>query len=450
VRLLRRKKIYYLFILPILFLSLLFISCDSQQTQLKATDPETTVSILLKSSLIETTTLSETTIKETETALETTPNTTESVKETTVIKPTETTQTVTKDTTTVIIKGTLKVHFIDVGQGDSILIQTPEGNTILIDGGPQASASRLVSYIKNLGITKLNVVVATHPHEDHIGGLVSVLNSFEVGNIIDSGVNHTTKIYTEYLNTIKSKNINLINWELGQVFKIGDGVEFKILGPITSSSDLNNSSIVIRLTYNNNSFLFAGDAQSSEEGKIISSGENLKSDVLKVGHHGSSSSSSIKFLKAVSPVISVISCGVGNSYGHPHNITLKNLTSIGSIIYRTDLTGSIVIQSDGNTINVITGSPYTYTEPKTTETTQVTETTQPSQTSPPETTAPTETVQPQQPQQVGAYVGSIKSDIFHYPNCRYVKKILPENMIWFASRDDAIAQGYRPCKVCNP
>ncbi len=169
MRFLRRKKIYYLFILPILFLSLLFISCDSQQTQLKATDPETTVSILLKSSLIETTTLSETTIKETETALETTPNTTESVKETTVIKPTETTQTVTKDTTTVIIKGTLKVHFIDVGQGDSILIQTPEGNTMLIDGGPQASASRLVSYIKNLGITKLNVVVATHPHEEHIG-----------------------------------------------------------------------------------------------------------------------------------------------------------------------------------------------------------------------------------------------------------------------------------------
>ncbi|MCL4378713.1 MAG: MBL fold metallo-hydrolase [Actinobacteria bacterium] len=447
----RKKRISYLFFISILLISSLFISCSTTQTQLKTSNPETIVSATLKSSLIETSAEAKTIAKETETIPET--NTIESAKETAETKFSETVQEVITDTTIATIKSPLKVHFIDVGQGDSILIQTPEGNTMLIDGGPQSSASSLVSYLKDLGITKLNVVIATHPHEDHIGGLVSVLNNFEVGNILDSGVNHTTKIYSEYLNTIKSKNINFVNWEPGQEFSIGDGVEFTILGPITKSSDLNNSSIVIRLTYGINSFLFAGDAQNKEESQIISSGVNLNSDVLKVGHHGSSSSLSIEFLKDVSPNIAVISCGVGNSYGHPHSITLKNLINIDSVIYRTDLTGTIVIQSDGTSINVITGSPYVYSESKTTQTTvaettqQVTETTQSTQTSPPEATIATE---PTQPQQSGAYVGSIKSDVFHYPNCKYVKKILPENIIWFSSREDAISKGYRPCKVCNP
>ena len=292
----------------------------------------------------------------------------------------------------------------------------------------------MLSYIEGLGIDKINIVVSTHPHEDHIGGLINVLNSFKVDNIIDSGASHTTSTYKNYLKAIKANNINFVNWSLGQEFEIDSGIKFKILGPATkSSSDLNNSSIVIKLAFNDVSFLFEGDAQNSEENQILSSGFDLKSDILKVGHHGSSSSSSPSFLNAVDPEIAVISCGKGNSYGHPTEQTLANLTSIGAAIYRTDITGTIVIQCDGSTYNVLLGSPFVYTQE---ETTQSVET--------------QDTSGQQQTQSSGAYVGSINSDVFHYPTCSYVNSIYPENMIWFSSREDAISKGYRPCKRCKP
>lgn len=398
-------------------------------------------------------TVSTSTVTETsqtsQTVKETTAQITEMVVETTVAETTskETSPTTVPETTpTVTIatpNGPLKVHFINVGQGDSTLIQTPEGNTMLIDGGPKESASNLVSYLNKLGIDKINVVIATHPHEDHIGGLINVFNNFTVDNVIDSGVSHTTQTYKDYLSTIQAKNINFVNWSLGQVFDIGNGVSFKIVGPITkSSSDLNNSSIVIYLTYGSTSFLFAGDAESKEEGQIVSSGANIDADILKVGHHGSDSSSTIKFLNAVSPDIAVISCGISNSYGHPNDITLKNLTNIGAAIYRIDLTGNVVIEDNASNLIVALGNQYKYVA------TQVTETTKPAETVA-ETTA-AETTSPETPAQSGAYVGSINSDVFHNPNCSYVKSILPENMIWFSSREDAIAQGKRPCKRCNP
>jgi Predicted hydrolase (metallo-beta-lactamase superfamily) len=427
-----------------------FTACTTPKTAAETATVQTSIAetTLLVTAAVSTVTetaqvVKETTAKTTAKVVETTTAET-TAKETAAAQASETTAVVTIETTKPIPAGPLKVHFINVGQGDSILIQTPEGNTMLIDGGPKSSESSLVSYLQGQGVSKINLIVSTHPHEDHIGGLVSVINNFEVGNIIDSGVAQTTQTYKNYLSAIQSKNINFINWSVGQKFDFGKDVSFIILGPITkSSSDLNNSSIVIKLTYKNTTFLFAGDAQSTEEGNIISNGANLDSDVLKVGHHGSESSSSIKFLNAVSPAIAVISCGKGNSYGHPHDITLKKLAAIGATTYRTDLTGTIVIESDGTAEKVTQGSSYTYTAKEA-------ETTQPSATSPPETTAPTETVATETPALTGQYVGSKDSEVFHYPNCSYVKNILPENMIWFSSRDDAIAQGKRPCKKCNP
>jgi beta-lactamase superfamily II metal-dependent hydrolase len=438
----RKQKAFFLFLISIAILSFLFTSCDT--SQIKTTEAETTVTSIEEIAVAEVITTEETSDKENKAAAETTNITDNEETEETTAQATETTEITTEETKTSETNQPLKVHFINVGQGDSILIVTPEGNTMLIDGGPKDSGADLVSYLKKQGINKINVIVATHPHEDHIGGLINVINSFKVDNIIDSGVSHTTQTYKNYLSAIQSKNINFVNWSLGQQFDFGNNISFTIVGPITkSSSDLNNSSIVIYFKYNKNTFLFAGDAQSVEEGKIVSSGADINADVLKVGHHGSDSSSSSNFLKAVSPSIAIISCGAGNSYGHPHDITLKNLTDIGAVIYRTDLIGTIVIECDGKSVTVVAGKPYTYTKTKTTETTQVVETTA-AETTSVETTA-AETVP-----QTGAYVGSVKSDVFHYPNCRYVKKILPENMIWFTSRDDAIAQGYRPCKVCNP
>jgi competence protein ComEC len=440
----RKQKAFFLFLISIIILSFLFSSCDT--SQIKTSEAETTVTSIEEIAVAEVITTEETSDKENKTAITTITNNEE--KEEITAQATVTTEITTAETKTSETNQPLKVHFINVGQGDSILIVTPEGNTMLIDGGPKDSGADLVSYLKKQGINKINVIVATHPHEDHIGGLINVINSFQVDNIIDSGVSHTTQTYKNYLSAIQSKNINFVNWSLGQQFDFGDNINFTIVGPITkSSSDLNNSSIVIYFKYKSSTFLFAGDAESTEENKIISSGAILNADVLKVGHHGSDSSSSSKFLKAVSPSIAVISCGKSNSYGHPHNITLKNLTAIGANIYRTDTTGNIVIECDGNSLKVISGKPYTYVETKTTETTQVAETTA-AETTATETTV-TETTQ-EQPAQNGAYVGSAESDKFHKPNCRYVKQILPENIIWFSSREDALAQGYIPCKVCKP
>lgn len=208
----RNKKIYYLLFIPILLLSFLFTSCDT--SQIKTTEVETTATTIVE------TTTAETSAKETETVIETTAAISTEATEETAAQASETTQVTTKETDPDEPKLPLRVHFINVGQGDSILIQTPEGNTMLIDGGPKDSAASLVSYIKKQGITKIDILVATHPHEDHIGGLVSVLNSFEVGNIIDSGVSHTTQTYKNYLSTIKSKNINFVNWSLGYHLKL--------------------------------------------------------------------------------------------------------------------------------------------------------------------------------------------------------------------------------------
>ena len=261
--------------------------------------------------------------------------------------------------------GTLKVHFIDVGQGDSIFIELPSGNNILIDGGSSSSVSKVVSYLKNLGINRLNIVVGTHPHEDHIGGLIEVLNSFSVDNVIDSGVAHTSKTYQEYLNTILSKVINYIVPEVGDEFDLKLDTKMKIVGPLSpSEGDLNNSSIVFKLIYKNVSFLFAGDAEAELENQILQRNLDISSDILKVGHHGSSSASSIEFLRKVNPDIAIISCGTGNRYGHPHDITLNNLSNLGITIHRTDESGNIIVESDGLTYRVVEGDPFTYVEEK--------------------------------------------------------------------------------------
>ncbi len=261
------------------------------------------------------------------------------------------TQSPTANPAPVSVNGNLTVYFIDVGQGDAIVVRY--GNySMLIDAGTNASTSSLVNTLTSMRITRFDVVVATHPHEDHIGGMDAVINQFGIGKIYMSNANTATKTFSDVLTAIRNKGLTITAPIPGTVFYLGQA-QCTILAPNSQTyKDLNNYSVVIRLVYGNTSFLFTGDAQTESEKEILSKGYSLKSDVLKVGHHGSNTSTSPEFLRAVSPKYAVISVGAGNDYGHPHQVTLDKLAGAGVRVYRTDLNGTIAISSDGTNMSV--------------------------------------------------------------------------------------------------
>lgn len=244
----------------------------------------------------------------------------------------------------------LIVHFIDVGQADSILIQESNGGSMLIDAGNNADANLVVNYIKEQGVDSLDYIVGTHPHEDHIGGLDAVINSFNIDKIIMPKVSHNTKTFEDVLTAISNKNLKVTSPVSGQTYELGNA-DFTILAPNSDTYDnLNNYSVVIKLDFGETSFMFTGDAETESENEMLAKGYDLKADILKVGHHGSITSSSAAFIKAIAPKYSVISVGKDNSYGHPDSIILNRLNTMGVEVLRTDELGTIVFTSDGKNL----------------------------------------------------------------------------------------------------
>ena len=248
------------------------------------------------------------------------------------------------------VSGTLEVHFIDVGQADSILI-TQKDSAMLIDGGNNEDSDLVKNYLRNEGIKKLDYVIGTHPHEDHIGGLDAVIKSFDIGSVIMPKAESDTRTFEDLIDAVIEKGLKITAPVPETEYGLGDA-GFVILAPNSEEyEDLNDYSVVIKLTYGNSSFLFTGDAEEVSENEMLAKGYPIKADVLKVGHHGSDSSTGDGFLKAVSPEYAVISVGKGNSYGHPSQKTLDSLDAAGVTVYRTDEAGTIIAISDGKTIS---------------------------------------------------------------------------------------------------
>lgn len=234
----------------------------------------------------------------------------------------------------------LKVYYFDVGQADSILIVN-NNKTMLIDAGNNDDGELVVNNIKKLGITKLDYVIGTHPHEDHIGGLDDVIDAFDIGTIYMPKVQTNTKTFEDVLDSISNKGLTVTAPKIGDKFQVGNA-NCEVMSIGEDSSNLNSTSIVIRMEYNNKSYLFMGDAEKVNE----DARQWPETDILKVGHHGSSSSSSQRFLNQVKPKIAVIQLGEGNKYGHPHDEIIKRLEKMNITIYRTDLQKDILIEQE--------------------------------------------------------------------------------------------------------
>lgn len=244
----------------------------------------------------------------------------------------------------------LKVHYLDVGQGDSIFIELPNNETMLIDAAESYQSENIINYLKNLNYQKIDYVIGTHPHTDHIGGLKDIINTFEIGKIYMPKVVSTTKTYESLLMAIKDKNLKINTAKAGTSIIDTNALKINILAPNNSTyTELNNYSVVTKITYGTTKFLFMGDAEKLSENEIK---EDVTADVIKIGHHGSNTSSSIDFIKKVNAKYGIISVGLNNKYNLPKEEIITNWENSGTKIYLTSINGTITASSDGTNIKI--------------------------------------------------------------------------------------------------
>ncbi|MGE4284162.1 MAG: ComEC/Rec2 family competence protein, partial [Clostridia bacterium] len=334
--------------------------------------------------------------------------------------------------------GPLKVHFINVGQGDAILIKTPHGKNMVIDAGDNKYANEVVNYIKNEKVKKIDIVVGSHPHADHIGSLDEIINSFEIGKVYLPKASHNTQTFENLLLAIKNKGLKVTTAAAGTNIELDSEVIAEIIAPnSTSYESLNNYSAVIRLMFGDTAFLFSGDAEDISEEEILNKGHNIKADVLKVGHHGSNTSTTSAFLKAVSPSYGIIMVGSDNEYGHPTVETLSRLKGAGVEIFRTDESGTVIAVSDGRSVTFETQkfSPVKPNAPPKQEEKISTEK---------QTNDNANTNVYIDANGKGLIKGS-KSKIYHIPGSQYYDKTT--NVVkWFKTVEEAEVAGYRAPK----
>jgi len=366
------------------------------------------------------------------------------------ITPITKVDTTTADTST---NEQLKVSYINVGQADSILVEQGS-SSMLIDAGNNGDSETVKNYVENQGITTLDFLVGTHPHEDHIGGMDYIINAFKIGKIYMPKATTTTQTFNDVITAIKNKNMQITTPIVGDSFKLGQAT-CTILSPNNSTyEDLNNYSVVIKITFKDNTFIFEGDAGAVSEMEMVKKGLDLKAEVLKVGHHGSKTATCENFLNAVNPKYAIISVGKDNSYNHPQQSTMKRLESKNIPVYRTDENGTIVCTSDGKniTFKTETGSigSYKYNDSASTNVT------------PPKTNTeakveitPVPVITPVVEQTPAPVVSNNNKSItvyttntgkkYHSDGCRYLNKSKIA-----ISLTDAKSKGLTPCSVCNP
>ncbi len=250
---------------------------------------------------------------------------------------------------------TLKIHFLDVGQGDSTLLDLPDGTTIMVDTGSPAAGPMLVDDVRALGINRIDHLILTHPHDDHIGGIFNLLHEFKVTHYYDNGVNNeTSTLFWDYVRLVRNDSTRYHILRAGNVLEFGD-VKLDVLNPILPPSDnINEDSIVMRISFNAVSILLTGDIRHIGEKRILASGTEIKSTILKVGHHGDRNAGTRSFLIEVAPEVAVISAGSGNKYNKPHKEALSRIHASGARIFRTDLHGHITVETDGTTYSLDT------------------------------------------------------------------------------------------------